>query len=394
MVGLVVLLALILAGIVYFIGIYNSLVAIRERVKQDWANIDVLLKQRHDELPKLVDACRQYMQYEQETLERVMRARSAVQQASAGGNIAAVGAAEQQLRGDLGRLFAVAENYPDLKANQNVLQLQEQLTTTENQISFARQHYNATVLDYNTATLVKDWWGEWAQQVSKMPPKDVGLTEPMTVEKIAASNPSCVGVARTHELFVGWYAGAQDEARSRTWHARFQNPPVVYPDPKWTCHVDERVFWPMAAKGEFGPQHAELEDFITRWFDEFMVRQELFPMSGWYDWMKLPLLRWWKDESQGNRVYAQWYRSAIDGLYEANKFITIGWARSGDRRLLDAARRFNRWQTDNKVVHWGGGRDKRVRGYLNASPSQFPPSWRPGSGRPTPTSICRRGRRT
>ena len=237
------------------------------------------------------------------------------------------------------------------------------------------------VLDYNTATLVKDWWGEWAQQVSKMPPKDVGLTEPMTVEKIAASNPSCVGVARTHELFVGWYAGAQDEARSRTWHARFQNPPVVYPDPKWTCHVDERVFWPMAAKGEFGPQHAELEDFITRWFDEFMVRQELFPMSGWYDWMKLPLLRWWKDESQGNRVYAQWYRSAIDGLYEANKFITIGWARSGDRRLLDAARRFNRWQTDNKVVHWGGGRDKRVRGYLNASPSQFPPSWRPGSGK-------------
>lgn len=150
MVGLVVLLALILAGIVYFIGIYNSLVAIRERVKQDWANIDVLLKQRHDELPKLVDACRQYMQYEQETLERVMRARSAVQQASAGGNIAAVGAAEQQLRGDLGRLFAVAENYPDLKASDSFRQLQQRISGLEEAIADRRELYNDQVNILNT----------------------------------------------------------------------------------------------------------------------------------------------------------------------------------------------------------------------------------------------------
>jgi LemA protein len=150
MVGLVVLMALILAGIVYFIGIYNSLVAIRERVKQDWANIDVLLKQRHDELPKLVDACRQYMQYEQETLERVMRARSAVQQASAGGNVSAVGAAEQQLRGDLGRLFAVAENYPDLKASDSFRQLQQRISGLEEAIADRRELYNDQVNILNT----------------------------------------------------------------------------------------------------------------------------------------------------------------------------------------------------------------------------------------------------
>lgn len=275
--------------------------------------------------------------------------------------------------GSAGMVFAVRDFAP---------QFPKELTADRSGITAKLwSSRDGRVLDYNTATLVKVWWGEWAEQVSKMPPKDVGLTEPMTVEKLAASNPSCVGVARTHELFVGFYTGAQDEARSRMWHSRFQNPPVVMPDPKWTCHVDERVFWPMAAKGEFGPQHAELEDFITRWFDEFMVRQELFPHSGWYDWMKLPYLRWWKDESKGNRVYAQWYRTAIDGLYEADKFLTIGWVRSGDRRLLDAAQRFNRWQTDNKVVHWGGGREKRVQGYLNASPGQFLPSWRPGGGK-------------
>ena len=93
MIPFIVLLAIIVVLIVYLVGIYNSLVAIRERVKQAWANIDVLLKQRHDELPKLIDSCRQYMQYEQETLEKVMRARGAVLQASSGGDVAAVGAA-------------------------------------------------------------------------------------------------------------------------------------------------------------------------------------------------------------------------------------------------------------------------------------------------------------
>src|ERR1700704_3345864 len=114
MVALMILLAAAVVGVIYLVGIYNSLVAVRERVKQSWANIDVLLKQRHDELPKLIETCKQYMQFEQETLEKVMRARTAVYAASSGGSVAALGPAEQQLRGDLGRLFAVAENYPQI----------------------------------------------------------------------------------------------------------------------------------------------------------------------------------------------------------------------------------------------------------------------------------------
>src|SRR5580765_6104685 len=115
MILMIVLLAVVVMLVVYLVGIYNSLVSVRERVKQSLANIDVLLKQRHDELPKLIETCRQYMQYEQETLDKVMRARGAVYAASTGGNVAALGAAEQQLRGEIGRLFAVAENYPQLK---------------------------------------------------------------------------------------------------------------------------------------------------------------------------------------------------------------------------------------------------------------------------------------
>jgi LemA protein len=150
MVALIVLLAAAAVLVVYFVGIYNSLVAVRERVKQAWANIDVLLKQRHDELPKLIETCRQYMQYEQETLEKVMRARSAVQVASSGGNVAALGAAEQQLRGDIGRLFAVAENYPQLKSDESFRQLQQRITGLEESIADRRELYNDEVNINNT----------------------------------------------------------------------------------------------------------------------------------------------------------------------------------------------------------------------------------------------------
>ena len=150
MILLIVLLAVALVVFVYFVGIYNSLVALRERVKQAWANIDVLLKQRHDELPKLIDACRQYMQYEQQTLEKVMQARSAVFQAREGGNVAAVGAAEQQLRAGLGQLFAVAENYPQLKANESFQQLQARITGLEEAIADRRELYNEQVQLNNT----------------------------------------------------------------------------------------------------------------------------------------------------------------------------------------------------------------------------------------------------
>ena len=137
-ISVVVILALSLALIVYLVGIYNGLVSLRENVKVAWANIDVLLKQRHDELPKLVDACKRYMQFEQETLEKVMRARASVSLASSAGNVAAVGAAEQQLRAGVGRLFAVAENYPQLKTDETFKQLQGRIIALAPQLAAAQ----------------------------------------------------------------------------------------------------------------------------------------------------------------------------------------------------------------------------------------------------------------
>ena len=144
-IGRFVILALSVALIVYFVGIYNGLVNLRENVKVAWANIDVLLKQRHDELPKLVETCKRYMQFEQETLEKVMRARASVSLASTSGNIAAVGAAEQQLRAGVGRLFAVAENYPQLKTDETFKQLQGRITALEESIADRRELYNDQV---------------------------------------------------------------------------------------------------------------------------------------------------------------------------------------------------------------------------------------------------------
>ena len=145
MIGFIVILALCLAVIVYLVGIYNGLVGLRENVKVAWANIDVLLKQRHDELPKLVETCKRYMQFEQETLQKVMRARASVSQASSTGNVAAVGAAEEQLRAGVGRLFAVAENYPQLKTDETFKLLQGRITALEESIADRRELYNDQV---------------------------------------------------------------------------------------------------------------------------------------------------------------------------------------------------------------------------------------------------------
>ena len=145
MIALAVILALTVALIVYVVGIYNGLVILRENVKVAWANIDVLLKQRHDELPKLIESCKRYMQFEQETLDKVMRARASVSQASTSGNVAAVGAAEQQLRAGVGRLFAVAESYPQLKTDETFKQLQGRITALEESIADRRELYNDQV---------------------------------------------------------------------------------------------------------------------------------------------------------------------------------------------------------------------------------------------------------
>ena len=143
--GFVIFLAVLAVVAVYGIGIYNGLVKLREAVKQAWSNIDVLLVQRHDELPKLVETCKQYMQYEQETLERVMKARASVFQAAGRGDVAAVGAAESALRAGLGQLFAVVENYPQLKADESFRHLQARITQLEESIADRRELYNASV---------------------------------------------------------------------------------------------------------------------------------------------------------------------------------------------------------------------------------------------------------
>jgi LemA protein len=127
---------------------YNSLVRRRNQVDNSWSQIDVQLKRRHDLIPNLVEAVKDYMSYEQETLTNVTQARAAAVAAGAQGPEAQA-KAEGALTNTLRSLFAVAENYPDLKANQNVMSLQEELTATENKISFARQFYNDSVLNYN-----------------------------------------------------------------------------------------------------------------------------------------------------------------------------------------------------------------------------------------------------
>lgn len=146
---LLVVLLIVVVIVVAVIGIYNGLVGKRNRVDEAYSQVDVQLKRRHDLIPNLVAAVKGYMGFEQEVLTKVTEARASAIAAGAQGP-AAQSAAENQLTTALRSLFAVSENYPDLKANQNVLSLQEQLSTTENQISFARQHYNASVLDYNT----------------------------------------------------------------------------------------------------------------------------------------------------------------------------------------------------------------------------------------------------
>ena len=140
-----ILLALLLVMVFYTIFIYNNLVSLKHGVSKAWSNIDVLLKQRHDELPKLVEVCKQYMQYEQETLEKVVQARAAVMQARSGGDIKELGQAESQLRLGLGNLFALAENYPDLKANNSYQQLQGRISQLENGIADRREVYNEAV---------------------------------------------------------------------------------------------------------------------------------------------------------------------------------------------------------------------------------------------------------
>lgn len=146
---LLVILALAAVAAIYVVVLYNGLVELKHGVSKHFANIDILLKQRHDELPKLVETCRQYMQYEQQTLEQVIAARSQVAHAADAQDVKALGQAENLLRGGLGRLFALAENYPELKASESFRHLQLRITGLENAIADRREVYNEAVNNNN-----------------------------------------------------------------------------------------------------------------------------------------------------------------------------------------------------------------------------------------------------
>jgi LemA protein len=148
MLPLIIVIVIVVLVVLFVVGLYNGLIQKRNRVDEAFSQIDVQLKRRHDLIPNLVNAVKGYMDFEQDVLTKVTEARANAIAAGSQGT-AAQAQAENVLTGTLRSLFAVVENYPQLKANENVLSLQEQLTTTENQISFARQHFNATVLEFN-----------------------------------------------------------------------------------------------------------------------------------------------------------------------------------------------------------------------------------------------------
>lgn len=146
MLGLIIVVAILVIGVFFVIGLYNSLVRLRNQVKNAWSQIDVQLKRRHDLIPNLMETVKGYMKHERETLEAVTNARA---RAMGAGSVGEKAAAEGELNAAMSKFFLVVENYPDLKANQNFMQLQEELTSTENKIAFSRQAYNDQVLFYN-----------------------------------------------------------------------------------------------------------------------------------------------------------------------------------------------------------------------------------------------------
>ncbi|MCX7702527.1 MAG: LemA family protein [Planctomycetota bacterium] len=178
-VGIVVVLL-----ILFVIAVYNALVRSRNRVRNAWSQIDVQLKRRHDLIPNLIETVKGYAKHERETLDNVIRARQVAIDMSRAGDIGKQIQAENALSQTLRSLFALAEAYPDLKANQNFLALQEELTSTENKISFARQHYNDSVMHYNNqiemfpSNIIAGMFGfkkgeffEVAEEAQREPPK-------------------------------------------------------------------------------------------------------------------------------------------------------------------------------------------------------------------------------
>lgn len=159
------------AIVVYAFVLYNNLVEIKHAVSKAWSNIDVLLKQRHEELPKLVETCKQYMKFEESTLEKVIQARSAAHTARSEGDVKGVGKAESIMRMGLGQLFAVAEDYPELKADESFQQLQARITGLENNIADRREFYNDSV--YINNVRIEQFPDIIIARLLKFPPADL-----------------------------------------------------------------------------------------------------------------------------------------------------------------------------------------------------------------------------
>ncbi|MBN1672265.1 MAG: hypothetical protein JXR37_14590 [Kiritimatiellae bacterium] len=235
------------------------------------------------------------------------------------------------------------------------------------------------VLDYNPRTLARDDWGEkWVANIEVCGQGVEGMK--ISAEQLKNMNVSAVGVARTHSLLVGYYHGPYDEERALQWYRAFQTPPIVYPDPRWTCHVDTRVFPPMAAKGEGGPAYDDIERYIAAAFEEYTSSLRLWPMAGWIEWGMNPYLEYhrWPDKT----IYARWYRLNSKAHYNLARNIWVAWIRSGERKYLDFAQRNNRFNADLGVVHWGGGKEKKRKGLLITTQeiSKHTPLYWHGSG--------------
>jgi LemA protein len=186
--GSTVVLIILAAIVVWVIAAYNRLVSLRNQIDNAWRQIDVQLKRRHDLIPNLIEAVKGYMQFERDTLTQVVEARA---KAVSAPDTASRMAAENQLTVGMGKLLAVMENYPQLKADENVLKLQEELTTTENQIAYSRQAYNDVVLDLNTriqsfpSNLIANNFGfkpadyfKGAPEEAAVPKVDLGMSAP------------------------------------------------------------------------------------------------------------------------------------------------------------------------------------------------------------------------
>jgi LemA protein len=166
--GLTALLFVVIGVALYFVTVYNGLIQISRNIEKAWANINVLLKQRHDEIPKLIKVCEGYMQYERQTLEKITAARTACIQAQ---GVQESAQKEGELSGLLKNLFAVAENYPDLKANQNFMQLQNRVSYLESQIADRREFYNDSVNTYNIR--IHQIPDMWVAGILNMKPKEL-----------------------------------------------------------------------------------------------------------------------------------------------------------------------------------------------------------------------------